>query len=94
MYVANSIWVDDLLAERAPGEVGALWDVENVFEIRLLDCAAVNGPEPAKDAEEGRFPATVRTNNEEVLAWIDGEGEFLNQYIPIWRDDRNIGELD
>jgi len=56
---AEGVGVDDLLAEGARGEVGSLGDVEDLREGGFTDCAAVDGPEAAKDAEEGGFATAI-----------------------------------
>lgn len=52
-HFADAIWVDDLLAKGAAGEVWALGDVEDFVVAGFLDGAAVDGPEAAEDTEEG-----------------------------------------
>lgn len=56
---AEGVGVDDLLAEGARGEVGSLGHVEDLREGGFADCAAVDGPEAAEDAEEGGLAAAV-----------------------------------
>lgn len=72
---ADGIRVDNLLAERAGTEVGSLGDVEDLGEGWFADCAAVDGPEAAEDAEEGGLAAAVGTDYQDVVASLHGKGE-------------------
>lgn len=89
--------VDDLVPERAEGEVRALGDVRELRRRRLghrstctasvLPCEhggadrTVYRPEPAEDAEEGALAGPVATDDEEVLSRLDVERERLDQNI-------------
>lgn len=77
-HLAEGVGVDDLLAKGAAREIGALRDVEDGVKGRLIDGAAVDGPETAEDAEEGGFAAAVGANDEEMVAVLQGEGEGLD----------------
>jgi len=85
---ADAVRVDDLLAQRAAREVGALRDVKDVGEGRLVDGAAVDGPETAEDAEQGRLAAAVGADDEQVIALLEGEGEGLDEDVTVGGDDR------
>ena len=93
-HLPEGVWVDDLLAEAAAGEVGALGDVEDGGVGGFADGAAVDGPEAAEDAEEGGFAAAVGADDEEVSAGADGEGEGGHEDVAVWRDDGHAGEFD
>ena len=80
---ADSVGVDDLLAEGAAREVWALGDVEDVAEGGLVDGAAVDGPEAAEDAEEGGLAAAVGADDEEVVALLEGEGEGFDEDVAV-----------
>lgn len=53
-------WVQDLVAEGPPHEVGALREVEDVAPRGAGDGSARQGPELGQDAEEGRLAAARR----------------------------------
>lgn len=78
VHLAQSVRVDDLLAEGTARQVRALWDVEDFVEAGLFNGAAVDGPQAAEDAEERGFAASVGADDEEVVAGVDGEGEFAD----------------
>lgn len=86
-HLAERVWVDDLLAERAAGEVGPLGEVEDCVKGGFVDDAAVDGPEAAKDAEEGGLAAAVGADDEEVVAVGEGEGEGFDEDVAIGGDD-------
>jgi hypothetical protein len=70
-HVNGGVWVDDLVAERAGGEVGALrkeHDAVDTVGSGARDEAAVGGPETCHDAGDGAFADAVGTRNEEVFA--------------------------
>ena len=69
-HLAQGVGVDDLLAERATGEVGSLGDVEDVRVGGFFDGATVDGPETAEDAEEGGFAAAIGADDEEVVGGL------------------------
>ncbi len=94
MHSAHSVRVDDLLAEGAAREIRPLRDVENVGEGRLVDGAAVDGPEAAEDAEEGRFSAAVGADDEEMIALFEGEGEGGHEHVAVRGDDGHVDEGD
>lgn len=77
-HLAQRVGVDYLLAERAAGEVGTLGDVENGAEGGLVDRTAVDGPEPTQDSEEGRLATAVRSDDKQVIAVLQLEGEGLD----------------
>jgi hypothetical protein len=56
-------------------------------EGRLVDGAAVDGPEAAEDAEERRLAAAVGADDEEMVAVGEGEGERLDEDVAVGRDD-------
>lgn len=82
-HLAERVGVDDLLAEGATGEIGALGDVEDGVEGRLIDGAAVNGPETAEDTEEGGFAAAVGTNDEKMVTVLEREREGLDENVAV-----------
>ena len=69
-------------------------DVEDGGVRGFADGAGVDRPKAAEDAEEGGFAAAVGTDDEEVGARLDGEGEGGNEGIAVWGDDGDGGELD
>lgn len=94
-HLAQGVRVDDLLAEGPAGEVGALRDVEDGGVGRFADgAAAVDGPEPAEDAEEGGLAAAVGADDEEVRAGVDGEGEGGHERVAVWGDNGHGVEFD
>jgi len=94
VHVAQGVWIDDLLAEGAAGEIGALRDVEDVGVRGFVDGAAVNRPEATEDAEERRFTAAVGANDEEVLAGGDAEVEGADEDVAVWGHDGYVDELN
>ena len=58
-HIFVSVRVDNLVAERAYGHVGALWNVEHVTFLWFAQATAVNGPQAADDAEERGFAAAA-----------------------------------
>lgn len=93
-HLAQAVGVDDLLAEGAAAEVGALRDVEDAAVGGFVDCAAVDGPEAAEDTEETAFAAAVGADYEEVVAGADREGEGFDEDVAVWRDDGDGDEFD
>ena len=93
-HLAEAVGVDDLLAECATGEVRALRDVEDGAVRGFVHRTAVNGPEAAEDAEEAAFTAAVGADDEEVVTWVDGEGELRDEDVAVWGDDRDVDEFD
>lgn len=65
-------------------------DVENVGERRLVDCAAVDRPEPAENAEEGGLAASVGPDDKQVIALLERERECLNKDIAIGGNNRAV----
>lgn len=93
-HLAEGVRVDELLAQGAAGEVGALRDVEDGVGGGFVHRAAVDGPQATKDAEEGGFAAAVGADDEGVLAWVDGEGEGGDEGVAGGGDDGDAGEGD
>ena len=91
-HLRNSVRVDDLVAQRAEGEVRSLWDVSELGGGRLVHDASVHGPQATENAEEGRLAAAVRAHDEQVLSGPDVEAELANEDIAIRRDDRHVLE--
>lgn len=87
---AQAVRVDDLLAQGSPREVGTLRDVKDVGKGRLVDGAAVDGPETAEDAEEGGLAAAVRADDEEVVTCSELEGEGFDKDVAVGGDDRAV----
>ena len=71
-----------------------MWDVEDVGVWRFFDGAAVDGPETAKDAEEGGFAAAVGADDEEVVGGLEGEGEGFDEDVAVWGDYWDVDEFD
>lgn len=92
-HLPHAVRVDDLLAEGAAGEVGALRDVEDGGGGGFVHGAAVDGPEAAEDAEEGGFAAAVGADDEEVVGGGDGEGEGGDEDVAVWGDDGDVCEF-
>lgn len=86
-HLPQRVRVDDLLAQGAARQVRALGEVEDGAKGRLVDCAAVDGPQPAEDTEEGRLAAAVGADDEEVVAVLEGEGEGFDEDVTVGRDD-------
>jgi hypothetical protein len=80
-----------LLTEGAARKVGALGEVEDGAKGRFVDGAAVDGPEAAEDAEEGRLAAAVGADDEEMVAVLEGEGEGFDEDVTVGRDDGSRG---
>ena len=93
-HLPYRVRVDDLLPEGPAGEVGALRDVEDGGVGRLAHGAAVDGPEPAEDPEEGGLAAAVGADDQEVRAGADGEGEGADEDVAVGGDDGDRGEFD
>ena len=93
-HLAQRVGVDDLLAERAARQVRSLGDVEDGAEGGLVDGAAVDGPQAAEDAEEGGLAAAVGADDEQVVAVLEGEGEFLDEDVAVGGDDGDVDEGD
>lgn len=55
-----------------------------------MDCAAVDGPEPTENAEEGGFAATVGSDDEEMVALFKGEGESFDEDVAIRGNDWSV----
>lgn len=71
-----------------------MWDIEDVGVWRFFDGAAVDGPETAEDAEEGRFAAAVGADDEEVVGGLEGEGEGFDEDVAIGGDYWDVDEFD
>jgi len=54
----------------------------------------IYGPESAQDSEEGRFPAPVGADDEEVHAGLDFESEFWDEDVSVRRDDGDFVEFN
>lgn len=86
-HLAQRVWVDDLLAQRAAREVRPLRQVKDGGKGRLVHGAAVDGPQTAEDAEERRLAAAVGADDEEMVAVLDGKGQGLDENVAVGRDN-------
>ena len=86
--------VDDLVAQRADGEVRALRHVKEVRLRGLGDHAVKLGPKVAKDAEQGRLAAAVRAGDQAVHAGADLKVERAHKNVAVRGHNRHILEFD
>lgn len=73
-HLPQRVRVDNLLAERTTRQVWALREVENGVERRLVDRAAVDGPQATENAEERRLAAAVGAHDKQMVPLCQGEG--------------------
>ena len=92
--ICHGVRVDNLVAERAVGQVRSLWDVENLLNRWLSQGAALGRPELAKDSEEGGFAAAVWSRDQEVHARLDLEVHLGDELVTVRAIDRDVLEDD
>ena len=76
-HVHFRVGVDDLVAERADTEVGALREEHDAVSADCAgpgDEAAVDGPQTCDEARDAGFAGAVGAGNQEVLAGVDDKG--------------------
>ena len=93
-HLAEAVRVDNLLAESTAGEVRPLRDVEDGAVRGFVHGATVDRPEAAEDTEEAAFAAAIWADDEEMVAWMDGESEFRDEDVAIRGDDGDVDEFD
>lgn len=86
--------IDDLVSERASGQVGPLRDVENLVYRRLRQSATLRRPELTEDPEERGLAAAVGTRDEQVHSWLNLKVHLFNQLVTVWTVDRDVLEDD
>ena len=58
-------------------------NVKDVAEGWFVDGAAVDGPEPAENAEERGLAAAVGPYDEKVVAVLEGEGQGFDEDVSV-----------
>jgi hypothetical protein len=89
-HLAKRIRVNYLLAKGASGKVRPLGYVENGVERGFVDCASINRPETAENAEKRRFSAAVRPNNKQVVSVFKSERQSFDEDVTVRRDNGSI----
>ena len=94
LEIGDAVRVDNLVAKATVGQVGSLWDVENLLNRWLSQGATLGRPELAKNSEEGGFAAAVWSRDQKVHARLDLEVHLGDELVAIWAIDRDILEDD
>ena len=88
------MWVNNLVSEGAAGEVGALWDVEDLLDGRLGQNATLGWPQLTEDTEEGRLSTAVGTRDQQVHALLNLEVHLGDQLVAVRAVDGDVFEND
>ena len=75
--------VDDLVSKGTWWQVGSLWDVEELVDVRTFEYSTSQRPQSTQYSEKRAFSASVGTSNKSVHAFGYFEGDLRYEYIPI-----------
>ena len=90
------LWVrvNNLVSECSWGEVGALWDVEQLVHVWSFEDTSCKRPKTAEDSEQWRLSAAVGAGDDSVHSWSDLKRNFLDEDVAVGRDDGHLIEHD